>query len=58
MFSRNGNVWTIDADGTMFAFDLLGRDGRIGIWLMLADGSGRDQHTFGKLDSFPDRKPA
>ena len=43
--------------GGRIAFSRLGNDGRIGVWAMKADGTGRVQRTFGKIDFFPDWQP-
>ena len=40
------------ATGARIAFNRLGNDGRIGVWAMKADGTGRVQRTFGKIDFF------
>ena len=39
------------------AFNRLGNDGRIGIWVMREDGTVRVQKTFGLIDFFPDWQP-
>lgn len=44
-------------DGTRIAFNKEGRNGRFGVWIMLADGSSRQQQTFGLFDFFPDWQP-
>jgi Tol biopolymer transport system component len=47
-FSPNGN---------RIVFNLVARDGRIGVWVMRADGTKRKQLTFGRFDFFPDWQP-
>jgi Tol biopolymer transport system component len=44
-------------DGTRIAFNKETRDGRIGVWIMDADGSSAQQQTFGLFDFFPDWQP-
>ena len=43
--------------GARIAFNRLGNDDRIGVWAMKADGTGRVQRTFGKIDFLPDWQP-
>jgi TolB protein len=44
-------------DGTTIAFNREAKNGRIGVWTVLVDGSGREQLTNGVLDFFPDWQP-
>ena len=44
-------------NGGRIAFNRLGNDGRIGIWVMREDGTVRVQKTFGLIDFFPDWQP-
>ena len=44
-------------NGLRIAFARHGNDGRIGVWNMRVDGSGRVQRTFGRFDFFPDWQP-
>ena len=48
---------TLSPNGKKIAFSRRAEDGRFGLWIMRADGSGADQLTFGKLDFFPDWRP-
>jgi Tol biopolymer transport system component len=45
-------------DGTKIAFNRVARSGRLGIWIVDADGTGAVQQTFGRQDLFPDWGPA
>lgn len=48
---------TFSPSGGRIAFNREGRNGRIGIWVMRADGSRPRQKTTGVLDFFPDWQP-
>ncbi len=45
-------------DGTMIAFNRVTSSGRLGVWIMNADGTSPTQQTFGQQDLFPDWGPA
>jgi Tol biopolymer transport system component len=47
-FSPNGN---------RIAYDRRTKDGKISVWTMRTDGSGRVRRTFGVFDFFPDWQP-
>jgi Tol biopolymer transport system component len=44
-------------DGTRITFNRIARDGRVGVWVMRADGTRPRELTFGKFDFFPDWQP-
>jgi Tol biopolymer transport system component len=44
-------------NGRKIAFNRRGRDERIAVRAMRADGTGRAQRTFGRIDFFPDWQP-
>lgn len=48
---------TFSPSGRRIVYDRLAKDGRIGLWTMRVDGSGRVQRTFGRIDFFPDWQP-
>ncbi len=49
---------TYSPDGTKIAFNRVTKSGRLGVWIMNADGTGARQQTFGLQDLFPDWGPA
>jgi Tol biopolymer transport system component len=55
--SRWKSAPAFSPNGKRIAFNLLAKDGRIGVWVMRADGSRRKQLTFGRFDFFPDWQP-
>lgn len=48
---------TFSPDGTQIAYNYQRVNGRIGVWVMPADGSSRAQLTAGEVDFFPDWQP-
>ena len=48
---------TFAPNGRRIAFNRVGNDGRIGVWVMRDDGTVRVQKTFGRIDFFPDWQP-
>jgi TolB protein len=48
---------TFSPNGKRIAVNFAGKDGRIGVWAMAADGSRRTQLTTGEVDFFPDWQP-
>jgi tol-pal system beta propeller repeat protein TolB len=49
---------TYSPDGTKIAFDRVTSSGRVGVWIMNADGTGASQRTLGLQDFFPDWGPS
>lgn len=49
---------TYSPDGTKIAFNRVTSSGRLGVWIVNADGTGAIQQTFGKQDLFPDWGPS
>ena len=45
-------------DGTRIAFNRVTSSGRLGVWIIDADGTGAIQQTFGKQDFFHDWGPS
>ncbi len=54
---RHKTAPTFSPNGNKIAFNMKARDGRIGVWVMRADGSRQKRLTFGIFDFFPDWQP-